>query len=437
MQVGTEMANFIAEAEDAWSRTNTQHIVIWPAPVYRISSLMEEQVDLSDYAHVLSSCLAVVETLRQRGAITANEYQRAKAYLDLREQQWPDQPSIVDGSTLYLGDLAISYFLDLKLLHRLKDAGLTAVASPSEVFESNALISHESISQEAMSVIEHIRLSLNSRIDNGKVKFGRRLASGEFDEQSVQDHPSMGIFDLEGNCDALIIDDRYCNQHSFIGSGEEKTPILTSLDLINALVAVCALSHEDRVEYHARLRKAGHIFIPVDHRELAKCLQASPVVQDRVRENAELKAIRESFLKVRMSAYLQLPKEAVWLDCALKTFVHVLKSLWVDTTNYSETIARSNWLADLIDIRGWAHCLVPDSAEYVIQRGPAAFVELLITPPTDASQTDLVAYWQWIEDRFLEPIKEQFPEQYCQTVNSCRRLIGEMVDRHRTEDIDA
>jgi hypothetical protein len=233
VQVGKELADLIAEAEDAWTRTNTQHIVVRPAPVYRISSLMEEEADLSDHAHVLSSCLAVVEKLRQRAAITANEEQKARAYLNLRENPWPNQPSIVDGASLYLDDLAISYFLDLKLLGKLKDAGLTVVASPSEVFDGNALISYESISEDAMNVIERIRASLNSRIDSGKVKVGRRLASGEFDQQSVQERPSMGILDLAGNCDALIIDDRFHNQHSFIDSDEE-TPILTSLDLIDA-----------------------------------------------------------------------------------------------------------------------------------------------------------------------------------------------------------
>jgi hypothetical protein len=269
------------------------------------------------------------------------------------------------------------------------------------------------------------------------VKVGRRLASGEYNQQSVQEHPSVGIFALAGNCDALIIDDRFHNHHSFIGSDEMKTPILTSLDLIDALVAAGAINHEDRIEHRFSLRKAGHVFIPVDRDELEKCLQESPVAHEKVRKNAELKAIRESFLKIRMSGHLQLPKEAAWLDGALRTFVHVLKSLWVDTSDFGEITARSNWLADLIDIRGWAHCLVPDSAEYVIQRGPAAFVEFLFSPPTDANQTVLDAYWQWIEERFLEPIQEQFPEQYNQIVDSLRRFIGEMADRQHTEEIDA
>jgi hypothetical protein len=437
MQVGKELASLIAEAENAWGRTNTQHIVVRPAPVHRLSSLMEEEADLSEHAPVLSSCLSVVEKLRQKGVITANEEQKARAYLNLRENPWPNQPSIVDGATLYLDDLAISYFLDLKLLGKLKDAGLTVVASPSEVSEGNALISYESISDDARNVIECIRASLNSRIDSGQVKVGRMLASGKFDQQSIQEHPSVGILDLAGNCDALIIDDRFHNQHSCVDSDEEKTPILTSLDLIDALVAAGAINDEDRIEHRFRLRQAGYVFIPVDQDELEKCLQESPVVDGRVIERAELKAMRESFLKVRMSGFLQLPQEGPWLDGALRAFVHVLRGLWVDVSDFSEIVARSNWLADLIDIRGWAHCLVPDYVDYVVQRGPAAFVEFLLSPPTEASQTVLDAYWKWLETCFLEPIQEQFPEQYNQIVDSHRRFIGEMVDRHHSEKIDS
>lgn len=435
MQVGKELAALIAEAKNALGRSNKQHIVVRPAPVYRVSSLMEEEADLSEHAPVLSSCLAVVEKLRQRGAITANEEQKAKVYLNRQENPWPNQPAIADGATLYLDDLAISYFLDLKLLDKLKDIGLTVVVSPSKVSESDALISYESVSHDVRIVIEHIRDSLNSRIVNGKVKFARMLDSGKFDKESIKEHPSVGIFALAGDCDALIIDDRFHNQHACIESNTKKTPILTSLDLIDALVTAGAINDDERIEHRTRLRQAGYVFIPVDQDELKKCLQESSVSDGRVVEIAELKAIRESFLGVRMSCLLQLPEEGPWLDGALNAFLHVLRGLWVDVPDFSEIIARSNWLADLIDIRGWTHCLVPDSAEYVTQRGPAAFVEFLLSPPTDAGQTVLEAYWEWLEERFLEPIHEQFPEQYNQIVESHRRFISEMADRHHSEKL--
>jgi hypothetical protein len=378
-----------------------------------------------------------VEKLRQRGAITANEEEKARSYLNVREKRWTNQPSIDDGSTLYLDDLAISYFLDLKLLGRLKDAGLTIVASPSEVFEGDALISYESIADDAWNVIERIRASLNSRIVNGQVKIGRMHASGRFDQKSIQEHPSVGILNMAGDCDALIIDDRFCNQHSCIDSDDKSTPILSTLDLVDTLVAGGAINDDDRTEYRTRLRLAGYVFISVDQDELEKCLLDSPVIDGKVEETAELKAIRKSFLQVRMSGFLQLPGEAAWLDGALRSFAQVLKGLWVDVPNFSEIIVRANWLAELIDIRGWAHCFVPDHAENVIQRGPTAFVELLCSPPTAASPSVADAYWEWIEERFLVPIQEQFPEQYNQIVDSHRSFIGKMADRQHSEDIDA
>jgi hypothetical protein len=310
------------------------------------------------------------------------------------------------------------------------------VVSPSKISDSDALISYESVSKDARNVIERIRASLNSHLVNGKVKVGRMLASDKFDQQSIQEHPSVGIFDLAGDCDALIIDDRFLNQHSCIDSDGKKTLILTSLDLVDALVAAGSINNDDRIEHRTRLRQAGYVFISVDQNELKKCLLESDVVEGRVIETAELKAIRESVLKVRMSGFLQLSEEEAWLHSALEAFVHVLRGLWIDVPDYSEIIARSNWLVNLIDIRGWAHCLAPDSVDYVIQRGPAAFVYFLLPPPTDASQTVLDAYWIWLEETFLEPIQEQFPEQYSQIVDYHRRLIGEMADRQHSEDMD-
>jgi hypothetical protein len=201
-------------------------------------------------------------------------------------------------------------------------------------------------------------------------------------------------------------------------------------------VAAGTINNDDRIEYRTRLRQAGYIFISIDQDELEKCLLESVVAEESVIETAELKAIRESVLKARMSGFLQLPEEEAWLSRAIEAFVHVLRGLWIDVPDYSEIITRSNWLVNLIDIRGWAHCLVPDSVDYVIQRGPAAFIDLLLTPPTDASQTVLDAYWKWLEKTFLEPIKEQFPEQFSQIVDYCRRFIGEMADRQHSEDMD-
>jgi len=80
------------------------------------------------------------------------------------------------------------------------------------------------------------------------------------------------------------------------------------------LVASGVLSDDDRLEHRTRLRRAGYFFVPVNVNELEDSLKGSTVADGGVVETAELKAIRESILRVRMSDWLCLPQEAPWLD---------------------------------------------------------------------------------------------------------------------------
>jgi len=433
-QVGDELASLIAEAEKVRDADKTQHIVVRSPPVHRIASLMEEEADLSAHTSVLISCLAVVEKLRQKGQITADEEQRARTYLQLHEKTWPNQPDIADGATLYLDDLAISYLLHLGLLGKLKAAGLTAVASPKEISEADALISYERISEEVKNVIERIRASLNSRIESGHIRVARRQNSDEVGGKAIPEHPTVGIIALAPHCDISIIDDRFLNQHPNIDSGGARAPIFCTLDLLDALVEAGVLSDADRLEHRTRLRRAGYFFIPVSVDELEQCLRETTVSGGQVVETAELKAIRESILRVRMSDWLRLPEEVPWLDGTLKAFIRALRNLWVDGANIEEVTARSNWLVEQTDIRGWAHSLAPEKVDNVIRIGRAAHILLLLTPPTDVQKRVVDAYWGWVEERILAPIKEQFPEVYEWLVNWHRNLVTEIVETQLSEE---
>jgi len=145
-QVGDELAILIAEAEKVGDEDDTQHIVVRSSPVHRLASLMQEEADLTGHVAVMSSCLSVVDKLRQKGQITAEEEKKARAYLQLHEKPWPHQPELKDGAILYLDDLAITYFLHLGILEKLQAADFRPIASPREVSEANGLIAYESIS---------------------------------------------------------------------------------------------------------------------------------------------------------------------------------------------------------------------------------------------------------------------------------------------------
>ena len=428
VQVGDELAALIAEAEKVREGDDTQHVVVRPAPVHRLASLMGEEADLSGHSAVLSSCLAIVAKLREKAQITANEEKRARAYLQLHEKHWPDQPDITDGATLYLDGLAITYLLHLGLLGKLKDAGLRAEVSPRAVSDADALISYERIFGEVKGVVERIRASLNSRIESEQVRVSGRREYDGVEGNSILEHPTANIIAQTPHCDAVIVDDRFINQHSNINSGGTLAPLLSTLDLLDALVSAAVISNDDRLEYRTRLRRAGYFFVPINEEEVEQCLRTSDVVDGKVVETAELKAIRESILRVRMCDWLQLLNETPWLDAMLKAFIAVLKKLWQDGADIDEATARSNWLVDQIDVRGWAHVLAPENADNLISIGRGKLILLFLTPPSGVQQEVVDAYWRWMKDRILAPVNEQFPDLYVWLVEWHRQEICEMVE---------
>ena len=427
-QVGDDLALFIAEAEKERREDDKQHIVVRPSPVYRIASLMQEEAGLTAHATVLSSCQSIVDKLRSKGRIMTSEEQKARAYLQFQEKSWPDQPEIENGAILYLDDLAITYFLHLRILEKLHTAGFKPIISPQKVSETNQLISYERISGAARDAIERIRSALNLRIETEKIKIGRQINADQPADPSLSGHPTFGVFFLAKGCDAIISDDRFLNQRPNFDNNGASMPTFSTLDLIDALVTTGSITAKERLEHRTRLRQAGYIFVPVSEDELAHHLNDSPVENGRVSETTELKAIRENILQVRMSTWLQLPKEAYWLVELQKIFVQVLKNLWKADADFSVARARSDWILDQIGIHGWAHSYGPEIGANIVKTGSSAHIMAVLTPPVGEPQKVREEYWNWVEGRVLAPIKEQYPDLYLELVEWHQRWIANIVD---------
>ena len=425
-QIGDELALLIAEAEKAKKEDDPQRIVVRSCPVHRVDSVMQEEADLTAHTAVLSSCQAVVDKLR--GQITAEEEKKARFYLQLHEKPWPNQPEIMDRAILYLDDVSVTYFLHLGILPKLKAAGYRPVVSQRKVAEANELITYESISSKVNDAIERIRAAVNSRIESGKIIVGKRINTDEPIERSISEHPTVAVIGLAKHCDAIISDDRFLNQHANIDDPSGLKPVFCTLDLLDALTAASSITPEQRLEYRTLLRRAGYFFMPVSYKEVAHHLEASTVKDGKVIETAELKAVRENILCVRMSTWLQLPKEALWLQMLLKTFIRVLIGLWKGGAEFAEVRARANWIIEQIDMRGWAHRLAGDSRDNMVKTGRGAFILLLLSPPKDTLPEVKKEYWCWLEDRILVPIKEQDPDLYLWIIEWQRRHLVEVAD---------
>ena len=432
-QVGEELALLITEAEKVKLEDDLQRVVVRPSPVHQVASLMEEEADLAAHATVLSSCQAIVDKLRQKGQITAEEESRTRSYLQLNEKPWPNQPEIADGAILYIDGLAIKYFLHLGILGKLHGAGFRPIVSPNTVSETDKLISYGSIAGKVEETIEQIRSAINSRIESGKIKVGRRVHINQPAEQPIPEHPTMDLIALAKHCDAIITDDRFLNQHPHFDDNGALAPISSTLDLIDALVLTGSITPENQLEYRTRLRQAGYFFVPISDDELAHHLNVSIVEEDKIIETAELKAIRENILHVRMRAWLQIPKEAPWLDTIRKVFIRVLKGLWKADTDFASSRVRSDWIMDQIDLRGWTHSFSCENGTDIVKNVHAEQILMMLMPLVGVPQEVKNQYWNWVEDRVLRPAKEQFPDLYSCIVERQRRVIANVADMDPTE----
>jgi len=432
-QIGDDLALLIAEAEMARPDDDTQRIVVRSSPVHQLGSLMEEEADLAPHRAVLSSCQSIVDKLRHMGHLEAEDFAKGRAYLQLHEKPWPHQLEITDEAILYLDDLALAYFLSLGMLEKLNAAGFRLIVSHGSVLQSNMLITYETLSAKVNDAIEHIRLAINLQIESGKVTVARRQSARAPDEKLLFEHPTVGVIALANDCDAIIVDDRFVNQHAKINHGESQARVYSTLDLLDALVSYGSISPEERLEHRTFLRRSGYIFVSIDDDELEGHLNSSEVMNDKVIEIAELKAIRENMLHARMTTWLQLPEESFWLDSALKVLIRTLRSLWKPDADPSYVRARSDWLLDLVDIRGWAHCFGRETGDNIVSTGRGILILMMLSPLPEMPQDITDEYWSWIEVRVLAPIKEQHPDLFDLILDWHRRKITEIVDSHLDE----
>lgn len=427
-QIGHDLARLIAEAEKVEDDNEMQKIVVRPSPVYLVSSFMEVEADLSKHSAVLSSCTAIIRMLRGCGQVTSEEEKKALSYLQIQEKPWVHQPEIKLGATLYLDSVAVTYFLRLKMLDKIHFAGFKVIVSPEEVVEADSFISYENISNKVDVLLKNMQVSLWKRIESGKIKFGNVNNNGDDLEETFENF-AYSVLGLAHKCDVVISDDRFVNQHTYAADDGERVPISTTLDVLDFLLLKRLITIEDFYEYRTFLRRSGYFFIPIDEGELLLYLMNSEIKGDSVVESAELKAVRENILQIRMSDWLQFPQESVWMHAMFINFLNVLKKMWSECDTVQEIIPRSNWIVDMVDIRGWSHRLFSEDGKPILDIDQGYYILLLLNPPVETSFEMQKAYCDWANVAILRTIKEQSPDLFEWIVSYYKRLVASIVKK--------
>ena len=425
-QVGSELATLIAEAE-ANQGTAEQCFVVRPSPVHRIDSLMEEEADLTRHEALLSSCQAVIDSLQADSVLTAEQHRAASWYLGRSEQPWPRQPAVSAPATLYLDDLATTYFLHLNVLDVLADAGFTVFVAPSTASEADSLLAYDELTGEVGQILEKVRAAVSKRIADGHIRVGP-VGPPAPSEGPDSAHPTMDLFTLTDRSDVVVTDERFINRHPHVDGQDQAVPTVSTLDVLDMLASSGGITTADRLTYRTRLRRFGYLFVPVEEDELLRHLTNSAVKDGQVNERLDLRAVRENLLVARMGEHLQLPDELQWLADTTGAFVSALGGLWLGDPDVPDAQVRSDWILHQIDVRGWTHRLPPDGASRSMESDRAEQLVRLLLPHRDVTPTVREQYWDWVETRLLKPIQETEPALYSWLAERFLLTVSQVAD---------
>ncbi len=420
-EVGDELALFISTAEDKkLTGSEKKYIVVRPGPVHRAGSLMEEQADLSQYSDLITDCSSVVDKLKMAGKISSSDERRAINYLSLHEKKWPASIDFPDDAVLYLDDLSVTYFQHLGLLDVLSEAGFEVVISSGKVSETKSLINFEHLTNKCEEVVEKLRKFLFKEIGSGKVLVGQQSTFEEGEDSELLHHPAFSAMLLADEVDALLVDDRFFNKN--LGG-----KLLTTHEVIDFFCDVGYINNESRCELKTTLRDAGYLFVSLPEEELEGALSSALVVEGKLIESMELRAIRENFLKVQMSGYCSLPNDGVWLANTVRVITSQIRKQWHSDIDDPVARARSEWLAEFIDVRCWA-----GSFDFEVggNFSKVAFVHQimsLLIAPTGAGTGEKERYFKWIED-YLWPQIISDNNLFNLVVERAKGVVFESID---------
>ena len=434
--VGDELATLLTESVNRQKTKDTQYFVVQSYPVHTIESMMNEEADLSLFHAVLVSFSPVVTKLRQKGHLTPSEKLRALSVLGPIEKPWPNQPEIEDNSVLLLDGLAVHYLRSAGILGKLRKAGMRVMVAKSEIEETDALIQYETISDKINSYIESVRCVLQPKLASGEITFGESSRTVIEDEKFVFNHPTAAVVNLSASVDAIVVDDRYFNKHTYVDLEDHGPckPIYTTIDLIDAMAGEERLSNEQWLDARTDLRRAGFAFIPVSSDELHHHLANAELSRGSITDTAELKAIRKNLINVGLHEWLQLPQEAAWIDSIINNFLSTIRRQWSLETEFTIACARSSWVLSLLVATIERLFTERDELEGLSEIKGQILQAILV--PTDVLHSTIDNYHIWIEKCILPPIRKNESNLLRSVVDAIGHAIRNMIfERLKTRGI--
>ena len=74
-----------------------------------------------------------------------------------------------------------------------------------------------------------------------------------------------------------------------------------------------------------------------------------------------------------------------------------------------------------------------ENGDHIAKTGRGGYLLLLLTPLVNVSQEVQDEYWNWVQEKILDPIKKQYPDLYSWIIEEQRELIAKIADTDITE----
>ncbi|MFT5852402.1 MAG: hypothetical protein ACI87J_002378 [Colwellia sp.] len=422
LEVGDEIAVLL---ETANASSEDKSYVVRSLPIPKVGTYIQESADLGKLTSLVVECNHVVKALKLFGYINEQEEIFALDFLVKHEQVIVDDVVLEQVAELYFDDLSVSYFQTIGLLDKLLKSNFKVFVHKRTENECHSLIKHEKHCFKVHAALDSIRASLEEGILKNKVlltslnKNTQRTHREEFIVLAE-------LFDSGENVDGIVIDDRFCNQHPNFKLKNKTVPTYTSVDILNTLFKNEALNELQYFSSIIKLRNAHYHLIAITKNELDFWLSKALVQGNGIIETFELKSIRQYLLKLKMSNSIQLPRDAQWIIDMTKVISHSLKGLWGCDLSEDEKIAKSNWLYDILDYRGWASFHQTQAGEGLAVNGMAMKINSLLIRSVDNIQIG-VMYWQWLDKHVIEPLKSDEPVVYRAVVELAKNEISRQI----------
>ena len=340
-ETGVEIATLLHVAEQGNGR------VVCVLPLRKPGSLTEF-ARLGTWDRLVVSTVDICTILYEEGRIDSDDYQRAIRILEARGQgkRGKQDRSIGDGP-LYIDEVALSYLRDANVLRAVTDS-ISNVEIHTEVAKrAHALIEESDHADEIAAWIERIRITLRDAINDGAVSL---LPQTSNDSELSQPgglgwRSAMSLFLSRASCDAICIDDRCLNRHTYIDDDTgNRVPIVCVIDILRHLVSLGTIRAKDHWIARHKMRRSGLSYIQIDPEELSHWLLPARVEAGSIIESAELRVLRQSAAGVAVSGLLTENEVTTLTANQVIACKATIERVWEDpSVPVERTTALSDW----------------------------------------------------------------------------------------------